>query len=72
MSVSKDPSTGTDQNTAAFWSRVHSAYNANVVRANKNRESDHDRKVLHTDRPPASLKGQWYSSIQRTTQIFAF
>ena len=58
MSVSEDPSTGTNQKAAAFWSQMHSAYNANVARANKNRESDPDWNELRIDRPPASLKGQ--------------
>ena len=72
MSVSEDPSTGTNQKTAAFWSQIYSAYNANVDRANKNRQSDPDWKKLHIDRSPALLKGQWYLRMQPAIQKFCW
>ena len=71
MTVSEDPSTGTNQKASAFWTRIHSAYNGNVARANKNREADCDWKVLTEDCPASLLKSEWYLCLQSAIQMFA-
>ena len=71
MTVSEDPTTGTDQKAAAFWTRVHIQYNKNVAKANKNRESDPDWRDLPDDRPKGSLKSQWYTCLHPSIQKFA-
>jgi hypothetical protein len=49
MTVSDDPTTGTNQKVSAFWTRIHILYNKNVHKANKKRESDPDWKNLPGD-----------------------
>lgn len=71
MAVSEDPTTGTDQKAAAFWTRVHVQYNKNIAKANNNRESDPDWRDLPDDRPKGSLKSQWYTRLQPSIQKFA-
>jgi hypothetical protein len=53
MTVSEDPTTGTNQKACAFWTRIHIRYkyNKNVNKANKKRESDPDWKNYLTINP---------------------
>jgi hypothetical protein len=71
MSVSEDPTTGTNQKASAFWTRVHIQYNKNIAKANKIREDDPTWRVLPSDRPKGSLKSQWYTRLQPSVQKFA-
>ena len=65
MSVSDDPTVGTNQKASAFWTSVHLQYNKNVARANKNCEDDPTWRVLPSDRPKGFLKSQWYTCLCR-------
>jgi len=71
MSVSKDPTSGTNQKASAFWTRIHILYNKNVNKANMLRENDPEWKPLPNDRPKGSLKSQWYTRLQPAIQKFA-
>ncbi len=71
MSVSEDPTTGTNQKASAFWTRVYLQYNKNVAKANKNREDDPTWRDLPEDRLKGSLKSQWYTRLQPSIQKFA-
>ncbi len=71
MTVSEDPTTGTDQKAAAFWTRLHVQDNKNVAKANKNHESDPEWRKPPNDHPKGSLKSQWYTRLQPFIQKFA-
>ena len=71
ISISEDPTTGTNQKASAFWTRIHILYNKYVSKANSNRSGNTDWKVLLEDRPKESLKSQWYTRLQPAIQKFA-
>jgi hypothetical protein len=68
ISISEDPTTGTNQKASAFWTRIYILYNKNVQKANSNRSGDTDWKVLPEDCPEGSLKSQWYTRLQPAIQ----
>ncbi len=71
MTMSEDPTTGTDQKAVAFWTRIHIQYNKNVAKANKNCKSNPDWRDLPDNRPKGSPKSQWYTHLQPYIQKFA-
>ena len=56
LNVSKDLTTGTNQNVLAFWTRVHTAYNKSISKVNKNWKSVPEWKDLPDDCSKGSLK----------------